>query len=175
MYSLKKASEKLHIKESTLKWHTQRFERFLSKPKGKGSKRYTAEDLAVLKKISELKKHHTLEEIDAMLDVTGEGSDVVLHRSDSVAMALDTLSSNFRAERDEASEEAATKALKKFIKSLGSDVELHLWIDQQFEKHDIKSDYEARVKAKQIYKQILKRWKDLLRHPDKSTATTDKR
>ncbi len=166
VYSITEAAERLDIPASTVKWYADRFASYISPSKGKGKKRFTPEDLATLQKIHELSQDHTTEEVEAMLEVSGDS--ITMYRSDAVTTALDVLTSRMQAAMEEtikkqlseSSETAADLAISKLLDSIGTNTELELWIDQQFKKADVKSLTEAKILARKIQKAIIKRWKD---------------
>ncbi len=169
VYSITEAAERLDIPASTIKWYADRFASYISPSKGKGRKRFTPEDLATLQKIHELSQDHTTEEVEAMLEVSGDS--ITMYRSDAVTTALDVLTSRMKAAMEDtirqqlegspgSAEKAADLAISKLMDSLGSNTELNLWIDQQFKKAGVKSLTEAKVLARQIQKAIIKRWKE---------------
>lgn len=170
MFSITEAAERLYISASTVKWYADRFSSYLSPSKGKGRKRFTPEDLATLQKIHELSQDHTTEEVEAMLEVSGEAN-ITMYRSDALTTALDVLTSRMKAAMEDtirqqlegspgSAEKAADLAISKLMDSLGSNADLDLWIDQQFKKAGVKSLTEAKVLARQIQKAIIKRWKE---------------
>ena len=167
LFSITEAAERLDIPASTIKWYADRFSSYLSPSKGKGRKRFTPEDLATLQKIHELSQDHTTEEVEAMLEVSGEAN-ITMYRSDALTTALDVLTSRMMAAMEEtikkqlseSSESAADLAISKLLDSIGTNTELELWIDQQFKKADVKSLTEAKILARKIQKAIIKRWKD---------------
>jgi len=170
LFSITEAAERLDISASTVKWYADRFSSYLSPSKGKGRKRFTPEDLATLQKIHELSQDHTTEEVEAMLEVSGEAN-ITMYRSDALTTALDVLTSRMKAAMEDtirqqlegspgSAEKAADLAISKLMDSLGSNTELNLWIDQQFKKSGVKSLTEAKALARQIQKAIIRRWKE---------------
>lgn len=170
LFSITEAAERLDIPASTVKWYADRFTSYLSPSKGKGRKRFTPEDLATLQKIHGLSQNHTTEEVEAMLEVSGEAN-ITMYRSDALTTALDVLTSRMLAAMEDtirqqvtgppdAAEKAADLAITKLMDSIGSNADLDLWIDQQFKKSGVKSLTEAKVLARQIQKAIIRRWKE---------------
>ncbi len=170
MYSITEAAERLDIPASTVKWYADRFASYISPSKGKGKKRFTPEDLATLQKIHELSQDHTTEEVEAMLEVSGDS--ITMYRSDAVTTALDVLTSRMQAAMEEtikkqlseSSETAADLAISKLLDSIGTNTELELWIDQQLEKANVKSLTEAKILGKKLYKTVVERYKNIQKH-----------
>jgi len=170
VYSITEAAERLDIPASTVKWYADRFASYISPSKGKGRKRFTPEDLATLQKIHGLSQDHTTEEVEAMLEVSGDS--ITMYRSDAVTSALDVLTSRMQAAMEEtikkqlseSSETAADLAISKLLDSIGTNTELELWIDQQLEKANVKSLTEAKILGKKLYKTVVERYKNIQKH-----------
>jgi DNA-binding transcriptional MerR regulator len=166
MYSIKEASEKLNIKQSTLKWYIERFNSCISPSKGRGSKRLTADDLSTLKRIHELSQKYSTDEIDSILEGSNE-SNITMYNTDTLNTTLDIFTDRIRSmleetinkTANEVASKASDEAINKLIDSIGGNTKLNVWIDNLFKKTNVSNLKEAKSVANQIKKAIIERWK----------------